>query len=202
MKVVKMRVLALARKVQTNEQFRERPVKLGADQSEPVGNAGGANSRPADITMEDSMPSSSRVSADIRQYRPSTASETPPRRNAQAETDVLRQKIQELEAEKANLLAEVERLGREICALKADNEKLKADSCERPNVGLAAELQDILNLISDRDVDNQLLDMDDPTPPAEAGDLIHLAGHKRGSGEERGESSHGTVKRLKHGDVV
>jgi hypothetical protein len=271
MEVVKMRVLALARKVQTDEQFRKRPAKLGANQSEPVGNAGEANSRPADVTMEDSMPPSSPsvaegVSADIRQYRPvndilngwpqqigldfqsrrcekqntqkacsqnaddehqgysarsqepprpneklqeqfdmrpaGTASESPPRENAQGETDVLRQTIRELEGEKATLLAEVERLEREICALKAANEKLKADICVRPNVGLAAELQDILNLISDCDVDGQLLDMGDATAPAEAGDLIHLAGHKRGSGEEGGGSSHGTVKRLKQGDVV
>jgi hypothetical protein len=63
-------------------------------------------------------------------------------------------------------------------------------------VELAAELQDILNLISDRDLDGQLLDVGDSTALAEAGDLIHPAGRKRSSGED-GESSHGIVKRLK-----
>jgi chromosome segregation ATPase len=270
MNVVKMRVPALALKVQMNKQFRNLQANLGANHREPLGNVGEANGPLSDSSMEDSKPQSSpspaeRMSAEIGQSRTvtdilnrrlqqialdfqsrscrnqnsqkdrsqnaddkrqgycaqtqeprrpyemlqgqpdtrtaDTTSESQRRGNAQSETEALRKTIQELEAEKVTLLAEVERLGHEICALKADNEKLKAD-CERPNVGLAVELQDILDLISDRESDVQLLNMANITVPAEAGDFTYLAGYKRGSLEEEGESSHSAVKRLKQEEVV
>jgi len=261
--IVRKRVRALFRKVQTNIQLRNLPVNLGANHHKPLGNARRANSPRADFGIEDPQPQSSeRVTIEneqslteidilnrrhhqmgpdsqsqgcknhrggpqnadnecqdcraqtqeplrpneVLQGRTGTRAADPALEfrgpeNAQSEIEALRKLIQELEEEKATLVAEVERLQHEIRALKTDNEKLKADF-KRPNTGLAAELQDILNLLADHESDVQLPDMGETTVSAEAEESTYPAGHKRGGLEEEGESSQRSAKRLKQVEVV
>jgi hypothetical protein len=130
---------------------------------------------------------------------PASSSQHP--ENAQSETEeALRKRIQELEEEMASLQADVQLLKSQIRALESDNEKLKADF-ERPNIGLAAELQDILNLLANRELDVQLPNMADKTAPAEPEESTSSAERKRGNPEE-GEGTDRAAKRLKKREGV